>query len=470
MPDEKPDFCQANTPDDTVHTKASPILRIPPELLSEIFSRCLPEDGLPRPHPNEAPLLPCQICSFFRTVALSSPNLWAGISIIRNTERNGDALTLDLWIKRSGSCPLSFSLEYRGAAFNIDKLIDSLAPYSSRWKDVTVGFARDLVLPNFIQAMSRGPSALEKLTIKSTETDKFVGFLAGRSTGTPTILNVSLANSLTEITIEIQMNFQLDFCSAVLNSVKEISIISHTWIWIYAHRIFHCLEHCPAVAKFACEGKLIDVSGLENVKPLTLPFLEQFHINAGNWNPHAIFDKLCLPGLLNLSFGCSGGSNVRTGIQSITYMLKRSCALVEILSITGLRLDQFVNPNVLIDCLEQAPRLKNFKCDFRMDLVAQVLTLTSTSQLCLELESVTLFGDMETDLPVLGEMIFSRWCIPLSDEGFDLGLGGGHRLAKVMIRGDVKRKQCLKIPAIALCVAEGLELHCDPRHSINNLL
>ncbi|TDL26484.1 hypothetical protein BD410DRAFT_783530 [Rickenella mellea] len=436
-----------------VHSGSSPNRRIPPEVLSEIFSLCLPTNGLPRPNPFEAPLLLCQICSSFRTVALSSPKLWASISIIRNRARDEDALMLDMWIERSGPYTLSFALTYRESGGNIDKLIKQLAPHSSRWKDVTVRFAGDRVPLYFLEAMSRGTSALEKLNIQSFGTVPLFpnGTVPRYSNGR--MLNVSLAHNLKEITIDFQNNLQLDFGTAVLDKVKKVSFIGHCYVWIHAQLIFDCLEHCPAIEKFASEGSAIDGNHPENVKPLTLPSLEDFIMNATFGNPYPIFDLLHLPSLVTFTLICN---TVPENLNSIVNLLKRSGGHIENLTITGN--DTYVLANHIIDCLEQAPRLKHLACNFGMGLVAQVLR---TNRVCAELASITLSADENTDLSLMGEMIFSRWFIPQSNEGSDIGLGGGRRLERVTICGGIPRKDLVEIPAIALCVAEGFELRCD---------
>jgi hypothetical protein len=95
-----------------------PIRRLPPELLTEIFLHCLPQ--FVQPHPNKAPLLLTQICSWWRCVCISSPQIWSSLELVykvcettsnlHDSKRNTEAL-VDLWLSRSGDCPLSLSLQ-----------------------------------------------------------------------------------------------------------------------------------------------------------------------------------------------------------------------------------------------------------------------------------------------------------------------------------------------------------------------
>ncbi|KAF8877067.1 hypothetical protein CPB84DRAFT_1852777 [Gymnopilus junonius] len=51
---------------------------IPPDILGEIFQCCLPSDPLDHQQPDVTfgPMLLCQICSYWRSVALNSPLIW----------------------------------------------------------------------------------------------------------------------------------------------------------------------------------------------------------------------------------------------------------------------------------------------------------------------------------------------------------------------------------------------------------
>ena len=59
----------------------SPIRRLPDDILSEIFYQCIHSHRNPLMSASEAPVLLTQICSRWRSVALSSPELWARLHI-----------------------------------------------------------------------------------------------------------------------------------------------------------------------------------------------------------------------------------------------------------------------------------------------------------------------------------------------------------------------------------------------------
>jgi len=54
---------------------------LPSELLGEIFLRCLPQTNYVTPSLDECPIVLTRVCRHWRAVALSTPRLWASLSI-----------------------------------------------------------------------------------------------------------------------------------------------------------------------------------------------------------------------------------------------------------------------------------------------------------------------------------------------------------------------------------------------------
>ncbi|KAJ7133614.1 hypothetical protein C8R44DRAFT_611447, partial [Mycena epipterygia] len=57
-------------------TLSSPMRRIPRDVLQEIFISCIPTKHNAVIHPREAPMLLGRVCSYWRNVAHSTPNIW----------------------------------------------------------------------------------------------------------------------------------------------------------------------------------------------------------------------------------------------------------------------------------------------------------------------------------------------------------------------------------------------------------
>jgi hypothetical protein len=61
----------------TLSSGSSPILALPAEITTQIFTHCVPDrlDLVGQPDPNAAPLLLGRICSSWRSIAEGSPEL-----------------------------------------------------------------------------------------------------------------------------------------------------------------------------------------------------------------------------------------------------------------------------------------------------------------------------------------------------------------------------------------------------------
>ncbi|KZT20077.1 hypothetical protein NEOLEDRAFT_1025012, partial [Neolentinus lepideus HHB14362 ss-1] len=90
----------------------SPLRRLPVELLSQIFMKCLPGGTFITPRRFSAPLLLMQVCSTWRRVALSTPGLWCYLKIELGPRDElptqlGKADLMRTWLSRAGARPLN---------------------------------------------------------------------------------------------------------------------------------------------------------------------------------------------------------------------------------------------------------------------------------------------------------------------------------------------------------------------------
>ncbi|KAJ3569023.1 hypothetical protein NP233_g5329 [Leucocoprinus birnbaumii] len=114
----------------------SPARRLIPEILQEIFTRCLPTDRNPVMSSKEGPLLLGRICQVWRGVAYSTPALWSSIHIAIPSDSFyaytcshsvWNKAIVD-WLSLSGTCPLSISLsvpegDYLGSSTALDSTV-----------------------------------------------------------------------------------------------------------------------------------------------------------------------------------------------------------------------------------------------------------------------------------------------------------------------------------------------------------
>ncbi|KAJ7435015.1 hypothetical protein B0H11DRAFT_2369103 [Mycena galericulata] len=90
-----------------INAVRDPVARLPLEISSEIFLRCLPT--FPEPGAHHVPMLFLGICNAWTDIALSTPSLWAAIHVVFPRARGFTEL-LVTWLQRAGTRPLSVSL------------------------------------------------------------------------------------------------------------------------------------------------------------------------------------------------------------------------------------------------------------------------------------------------------------------------------------------------------------------------
>ncbi|KAJ7641211.1 hypothetical protein FB45DRAFT_1124778 [Roridomyces roridus] len=127
-----------------------PVLTLPNEITSEIFLHCLPRypDCLPLDEPTSL----THICHKWRAIALATPKLWRGLAIDEANNRGGVVQT---WLDRSGSCPLSISLEcVTPTAGSLSETLIAMLLYRERWQHVQLQLRAEEV------ALIEGPMPL----------------------------------------------------------------------------------------------------------------------------------------------------------------------------------------------------------------------------------------------------------------------------------------------------------------------
>ncbi|KAJ7512409.1 hypothetical protein B0H11DRAFT_1951100 [Mycena galericulata] len=83
-----------------------PVAQLPLEISSEIFLQCLPY--MPGPSANDAPILLLNVCNAWSEIAISTPALWAEITVVFPRAR-GFQEPLGIWLQRAQFQPLSIS-------------------------------------------------------------------------------------------------------------------------------------------------------------------------------------------------------------------------------------------------------------------------------------------------------------------------------------------------------------------------
>ncbi|RXW24269.1 hypothetical protein EST38_g1575 [Candolleomyces aberdarensis] len=145
----------SDVPTPPPETDSSPISRLPPELLAEIFLCCLPEGRFPAPCVTAAPLLPAHICKAWRSVALSTPELWSAIHLHHRNPLQ-DVRIAHLWLAHSGNRPLSLSLSIDFDERPQQAILNLICRYSKRWEHVRFKFRQLLCPPMYDLELAMG--------------------------------------------------------------------------------------------------------------------------------------------------------------------------------------------------------------------------------------------------------------------------------------------------------------------------
>ncbi|KAJ6602781.1 cytochrome P450 [Mycena vulgaris] len=134
-----------------------PVLTLPNEIVSEIFIDFLPVYPLCPPRTGLlSPTLLTHICRKWREIALTTPALWRAISLYCTGPNIGQAQvqTLEVWLARSGICPLSIQMENYYYDLPSVEIFEVIVPYRARWEYLKIH-----VLPSNLDFV-KGPMPL----------------------------------------------------------------------------------------------------------------------------------------------------------------------------------------------------------------------------------------------------------------------------------------------------------------------
>ncbi|KAJ7314742.1 hypothetical protein DFH08DRAFT_894707 [Mycena albidolilacea] len=289
----------------------SPILVLPSEITTEIFTYCVPDalDSIGRPDVNAAPLLLGHVCSSWRNIAAGSPELWKVLKI----DSSDIPITLiETWLSRAQALPLSLELKARDYDWDEDdewdttSVIPILKRHSLTWGEVT------LVLP--LQQLYLFGSDLPLPLLKSLTiyTDSFPA--GGQSCAT-----FRNASALRQLTLRHAVHpalLQLPWtqltsldCARPSSQEELLTILQHT------PNLVNCVvvinlesDHLPYVAPLAFLRSL----SLETHIPRTLDILDHISVPA-----------LEVLNLANIFFGGRVlVSNLRRSLSQHNYRLR----------------------------------------------------------------------------------------------------------------------------------------------------
>lgn len=268
---------------DTFRSLLTPINRLPPEIVSQIFLDAVDDIPLYQGDSldiSRGPWPLAQVCSRWRDIGVSLPRLWSHVEIYPIGLHRSAGPILDTWLSRSHNFPLSISIVIpRNHSFqpHIDKIISQ----SHRWVTASVGIS-SLDIPCLSALKGRLPS-LQTLVLDLHDFNPLDLEATSSFDEAPALRDLELLN----ITISHLMNFRISWSQLtrfVCNSGKFI-----------LYEIIDVLRHMSSLVSFETYCTCLSVDNDARLHPLTttMPSLRRMSCGFSPW----VFKYLVLPAL-----------------------------------------------------------------------------------------------------------------------------------------------------------------------------
>ncbi|RDB16411.1 hypothetical protein Hypma_002776 [Hypsizygus marmoreus] len=292
---------------------------LPPELLCEIFIHCLPPlQECPRPAPQIAPMLLCQICRYWRQVAVAFSHLWCSFSSCKPDDwRAIDSCLAWRYLVRSHNQPLTLEI-YRDFERTI---MPQYIKNIHRWRHVSFGLS---------------PSRYEFLTIPAKRAERLegvkihaAGWTSKQLESVPLIVNEF--PNLRSLEWYSQHRASKAFIGMVWEKLEHITIIGPTRL----RDCVYILSQCQRVKTAEFRG--IDVL-CDTVNMVVVPSLQSLQYN---YSPNCattradveLLDLLTLPALHTLKLG----TKVKN-LGILEQFIERSACTLEVFHIADVNL------------------------------------------------------------------------------------------------------------------------------------
>ncbi|TDL15677.1 hypothetical protein BD410DRAFT_100020 [Rickenella mellea] len=437
-----------------------------PELLREIFLHCVSGEDRANdtdPYPQrslrcvfEAPLLLGRVCSRWRSVSISSPELWVCFTV-GDRDRSLCHLEKDLeatqyWMSKSGSRPLSILACYLLTEDQelLQPVLECLVSQSWRWENIKVMVSshfKNIVLPLF------RPGDLPRLV-------KFDYRIGGPVTDGSAEFVLSSAPRLQSLQYRGR-KVHVDFGGRKEHNIKRI-VITYDWDGrISLGDLLACFTRCPLLEELQIPICVREWEEGRHELPSAICAFHLTHLSL-TWSPAIdpghLFDRLFLPVLISLELAVAVDTPFsHTDWPHLQAMLANSLPPLRILRLRRLPIREVT----LIGCLGLIPTLNSlnvqgvdFSDRFLHSLtIAEAVTHASQNQ-CPCLERIRLGWKCDFSERAMIEMIVSR----MEKNTKNAGLGFASGRAPIAIKCPFAFGRIQSYPDIAACIKDGLVL------------
>ncbi|THH21573.1 hypothetical protein EW146_g46 [Bondarzewia mesenterica] len=146
-------------------------LPLPLEIFNNVFLFCLP-DKREALHPNSAPLVLMRVCTEWRTVALSMPQLWTSLCLPRHmpdgpVQFQSFLSALEGWLLRSEFLPLDIVLSTEVTREDmLAEILAILCFHSCRWRSFYLWLDHPVAVPHALASLTGCLPLLESCTFR----------------------------------------------------------------------------------------------------------------------------------------------------------------------------------------------------------------------------------------------------------------------------------------------------------------
>lgn len=393
----------------------SPIMRLPDKVLGQIFicSVITCEICAGRRNSSEdrrtrvSTLMPSQVCSHWRSVALSTPELWSHINFVipfSAKDARSEETAMKTFIARSKDSPLSIIMESDSPSSKVEaelsRIRRCILPSIARWREADLTITRSAF--DALRAVKRAPLSLETLSLRR---------------GNHTIIPEHTSLGTFAVAPKLRRLHLMCFSPNWLQ-ISWIQLTDLTWFGGFSNydQAMDLLRQC---SNLECCRLWVEPNFRRSMAqqhlPIRLPHLRQFEIAADGSCLEGFLQVLVLPTLRDLSVAVFLELDVSQIIQSL---IERSSCHLEVLEISSPILGSEIH---FLDICRASPRLVHLSVDLmnrNTGISSQVmnhLVLTPSvpkarqeQYLLPALRTIKLNLPLASDSAFL-QMILSRW-------------------------------------------------------------
>ncbi|KAK1220547.1 hypothetical protein PQX77_016687 [Marasmius sp. AFHP31] len=307
----------------------SPIHRMPPEVMVEIFRFCCSFSNL-HPYGFGAPPPPLElssVCGRWHELVLNTPTLWTSLSAYNSSSYPNTRVyhTAKLFMDRSNSAPLAVNVQYHGPPDHRPDFFEPLVQNSRRWVRLelsTVPAAFEAQIYNRL----RGELPLLKyLVLRDSISVEHSGSPVGEA---PFLGAFQLAPPLRSVTLIGRL--ATPRLALPWKQIKNIRIQSCT-----VDRLLPILAQCLTVEEMKLQW--ITSGSPHTRSPITLPRVKQLSIDtsmAKHGPLNSIVGDLTLPGLQIMELRNVGSTRIRLSWDGTStlrdFFIRSSCPLTSL--------------------------------------------------------------------------------------------------------------------------------------------